>query len=275
MSLRCPEIAALAVAAACAVVTGVGRGEAADLRVCADADNLPYSHKNGAGFENRIAALVAQELGANVTYTWFPQRRGFVRNTLNARTCDVVIGVPTAFEQVRTTAPYYRSSYVFVYRKDGVAGYRSFDEPALRTARIGIQLIGSDLATTPPGHALARRGITDNVVGFTIDGEVPQAQRMIEAVAARELDVALVWGPQAAYFARRAPVPLELARAEAPSELAELPFEFPISMGVRKSDAALQQALDEIIARRRSDIDAILAEFNVPRADAPGSVRSR
>jgi mxaJ protein len=238
------------------------------LRVCADPDNLPYSRRDGSGFENRIAEAVAKELGATLVYTWLPQGRGLVRKTLNADLCDVLVGVPSAYEPARTTAAYYRSSYVFVYRKGEGEPYRDFDDARLKSVRVGVQLVGDDLATTPPGHALAARGIIDNVTGFALYGERPQGERMMRALAKRDIDVALVWGPQAAYYAARQGVALELSPAHAPPELAGVPFEFSIAMGVRKRDAGLQQALDRAIARRRGEIDAILAEFRVPRAEA-------
>jgi len=240
---------------------------ARELRVCADPDNLPYSHEDGSGFENRIAAMVAEELGAAVSYTWFPQRRGFIRNTLNAGRCDVVMGVPTDFDLALTTKPYYRSTYAFVFRADTAAPYRSFDDARLKTARIGVQLIGDDLATTPPAHALALRGIVKNVSGFPVYGERPQAERMVEALARGELDVALVWGPQAAYYARRERVALAVAPVRQQSVIPGVPFEFSMSMGVRKADAALKAELDGVIEARRDDFDRVLREYGVPRSD--------
>jgi ABC-type amino acid transport substrate-binding protein len=174
--------------------------------------------------------------------------------------------VPTEFERVATTRPYYRSMYVFVTRS-GERAPAAFDDPRLRSARIGVQLIGNDLAATPPGYALAKSGVTDNVVGFTVFGDGPAAQRIVDAVATRRLDVALVWGPQAAYFARRAGVALEVTPAIAPPEAGGMPFEFSMSMGVRRGDKALLAELEEVIARRRADIDRILAAYSVPRAD--------
>jgi len=265
-ALRTAVTRALLVAVALAF--GFTQARASELRVCSDPDNLPYSHANGSGFENRIAELVAQDLGAKLVYTWFPQRRGFVRRTLNARLCDVVIGVPTAFDLVRTTKPYYRSIYTFVYPAVSSHRYGSFEDPALATARIGIQLIGDDFDATPPAHVLALKGIVNHVVGYPVYGEHPQAERMVQALARGEIDVAIIWGPQAAYYARRAELPLKIVAAKAPADLAMLPFEFSISMGVRKNDASFAQRLDEVLARRRSEIDAILDEYYVPRVNA-------
>jgi quinoprotein dehydrogenase-associated probable ABC transporter substrate-binding protein len=245
-------------------VAAVAAGE---LRVCADPQNLPYSREDGAGFENRVMQVVARELGAPLAMVWLPEGRGHIRKTLNAGLCDVLAGVPAMLDRVRTTAPYYESSYVFVSRADRGAPYRSFDDPRLVTAKIGVQLIGDDLAATPPGHALAARGLT-NVVGYTVHGERAQVERMIEDVASGATDVAVAWGPQAGYFAARQAVPLRLGRADAPAELAQVPFVFAISMGVRKSDTALQQALDGALERARAEIDSILAEYAVPRVDS-------
>ena len=127
------------------------------LRVCSDPNNLPFSNARGEGFENRIAELLARDLGTHVAYTWWAQRRGFLRNTLNAGACDVVIGYPADAEMAQTTAPYYRSSYMFVTRR----GLRidSLDDPRLQTLRVGVQLIGDDGGEFAAGACLepARR----------------------------------------------------------------------------------------------------------------------
>jgi mxaJ protein len=205
-------------------------------------------------------------MGAELRYEWLPLRRGFVRKTMGAGLCDVFIGVPKDFERVLVTRPYYRSSYVFV---DGprARGVDHFDDPRLRSLTIGVQLVGNDLAATPPGYALALNGHVENVRGFTIYGHGPVAQRMIAALASGELDAALIWGPQAGYFAKPSRTPLELRLAHSPAGLAGVPFEFDIAMGVRRGDRALRDELDAIIDRRRADIDAILAAYSVPRTD--------
>jgi mxaJ protein len=245
---------------------------ARELRVCSDPDNLPLSHENGGGFENRIAHVVADEMGAELRYEWMPLRRGFVRKTMGSGSCDVLIGVPKTFGPVLTTRAYYRSSYVFV---DGPAaqGIDTFDDPRLRHLRVGVQLVGNDLAATPVGHALTMNGHVNNVQGFTIFGDGPASQRMIDAITARTLDTALVWGPQAGYFAARAAPRPELRVARAPVDLANVPFEFDIAMGVRRGDIALRDELDSILERRRTDIDAILSAYSVPRTDGPREER--
>jgi quinoprotein dehydrogenase-associated probable ABC transporter substrate-binding protein len=259
-------VAGALLAAAAAALGAAHAGEPPrELRVCADPDNLPYSQRDESGFENRIARLVADDMGATLSYFWQEQRRGFVRKTMGAGLCDLFIGVPAAFDKVLRTRPYYRSTYVAVYRS-GAPAFTGFDPGRLRKRRIGVQLIGNDLAASPPGAALVRAGAIDNVTGFTIYGDGPAARRMIDAVAAGRIDLALVWGPQAGYFAHRAPVPMQVVPAAAPPGLAQ-PFEFSIAMGVRKDDAALRDRLDEIIERRRAEIDAILASYFVPRVD--------
>jgi mxaJ protein len=244
-----------------------------DLRVCADPNNLPFSNRRGEGFENKLAELVAADLGMRVRYTWWPQRRGFFRNTLDAGVCDVVMGVPTALERVRVTRPYYRSTYVFVTRA-GASSVRSFDDPILRRVRVGVQMIGDDYANSPPAHALAVRGITDNVVGYMVYGDYAQESppsRIVRAVARREVDVAVVWGPLAGFYAARQTPALRLQPVSPTADSPALPFTFDIGMGVRRGDKALQERLDAVIARHRPGIDALLARFHVPRVDTPGA----
>jgi mxaJ protein len=240
------------------------------LRVCADPNNLPFTNSAGEGFENRIAALIARDMHARVKYTWWAQRRGFIRNTLKAHECDVVLGLPSAFEMAAVTRPYYRSSYVFVSRKDKHLGITSFDDPKLKRVRVGVQLIGDDGANTPPAHALSNRGIIDNVRGYTVYGDYRQPNppaRIIDAVTRGEVDVAVVWGPLAGWFARGSKVPLDVVPVSPEIDLPFLPFVYDISMGVRREDVALRQELDAILERRKTEIDRILADYGVPRVD--------
>ncbi|NUZ06757.1 substrate-binding domain-containing protein [Piscinibacter koreensis] len=286
MSSRCPDALGrvLALAVACAAALSAPGARAADapaadapaaaasdgapqparLRVCADPDNLPFSRADRSGFENRIAQMIADDLGWRLEYAWLPQVRGFVRKSIGAGLCDVFIGVPAGFDRVLTTRPYYRSGYVFVNRADAREALASFDDPRLARLRIGVQLIGDDAAATPPGHALARHGALERVVGYPVFGEGPAAQRAVDDLAAGRLDAALLWGPQAGYFAARSSVPMRLAPAQAPADVA-LPFEFSIAMGVRKGDRALRQRLDDALERRAAEIAAILDDFAVPR----------
>jgi mxaJ protein len=247
------------------------------LRVCADPNNLPFSNEHLEGFENKIAAILAREMNVDVEYTWWAQRRGFIRNTLKAGDCDLVVGVPNSFELALTTAPYYRSTYVFVSRKDRRLDLRSFDDPRLRQLKIGVQLIGDDFANTPPAHALSNRGIIGNVRGYTVYGDYAEANppaRIIDAVVKGEVDVAVVWGPLAGYFAGRQKVALTVVPVSPEIDLPFLPFVYDISMGVRRGDDAFRDELEEIIARRRADIEAILDEYGVPRVGSTQSEKA-
>src|SRR5207247_1023728 len=230
------------------------------LRVCADPNNLPYSNEKQQGFENAIASLVAKDLGANVKYTWWPQRRGFVRNTLKTGDCDMIVGVPSNFALAWPTQPYYRSSYVFVSRRDRALRIESLDDPRLERWRVGVQMIGNDHVNSPPAHALAKRGAVDNIVGYM----VYEPGAIVDAVARGDVDVAIVWGPQAGYFARQQRVPLEITPVSPQIDVPFLPVVFDISMGTRRGDA-LHEKLDRIIERRRSEIEAILDRYGVPR----------
>ena len=245
---------------------------AREIRVCADPDNLPFSHRDESGFENRIARLVADEMGAQLRYEWLPFIRGYVRKTMGAGLCDVFIGVPKEFERVMTTRPYYRSSFAWI-EGPRARGIDALDDPRLANLRLGVQLVGNDLAATPPAHALARAGYVDNVRGFTVMGDGPAAQRLVRAVASGDLDAGLAWGPQAAWFAAREGRELDVRVAHAPAGLEDQPFEFDISMGVRRGDRGLRDELDVILEKRRVDIDAILAAYGVPRTDARGDAQ--
>jgi quinoprotein dehydrogenase-associated probable ABC transporter substrate-binding protein len=238
------------------------------LRVCADPNNLPFSNERGEGFENKLAEMLAEDLGERLEYTWWAQRRGFFRNTLSAGACDVVLGVPASFELAATTAPYYRSTYVFVYRKGGGIQVHSFDDAVLRDVKVGVQLVGDDGANTPPAHALSARGVVANVRGYTLYGDYARPNppaRIVEAVAAGEVDVAVAWGPLAGYFARRQRVPLEVVPVLPQFDLPFLPFVYDISMGVRRGDEGLRLKLEDFIERRRPEIERVLDDYGVPK----------
>ena len=242
-------------------------GDHKEFRVCADPNNLPFSNRKQEGFENKIAELLAHDFGSQVTYTWWPQRRGFIRNTLNAGVCDVVLGVPSGYDPTLTTQPYYRSTYVFVYPKN--AGYHiaSFDDPLLQKLKIGVHLIGDDYANSPPAHALSEKGIVKNVVGYSVFGDYAEDSppgKIIAAVAAGEVDMAIVWGPIAGYFAQKQTVPLTLVPVPADASSPSLPFTYSIALGVRRKDTELKSKLDEALSRKATEVRKILEEYGVP-----------
>jgi mxaJ protein len=273
MSFRCPDRTSYWIVAALLFVATASGGSSPPLRVCADPDNLPFSNQRGEGFENRLAELFARDLHTSVAYTWRAQRRGFVRKSFAGAACDVIIGVPAQLTQLLRTAPYYRSTYVFVARRDRHLSVRSFDDPRLRTLRVGVQVIGDDGADTPPAIALARRGMITNVRSFVVPddrGANGIEPRIIEAVARREIDVAVAWGPFAGYWAHRSRVSLALDPVLAPADLAFLPFTFDIALGVRPGDANLRARLDSALSRRHRDIERILDAYGVPHAPPSG-----
>ena len=251
------------------------------LRVCADPNNLPFSDRAGEGFENHIAELLARDLHAKVEYTWWAQRRGYARNTVKADHCDLWPGVAAGVESLDTTRPYYRSSYVFVSRADRDLDIGSFDDPRLRALTIGVQMIGNDATNTPPTHALARRGIIDNVRGYMVYGHYdrpdPEAP-IVRAVANGDVDVALVWGPLAGYFAKHSPVPLRLVAVHPQYDGSDWPMAFDVSVGVRRGDAALKREIEAALDREHAAIERILDRYGVPRvppADAVASKREK
>jgi mxaJ protein len=243
------------------------------LRVCADPNNLPFSNRAGQGFENKLAELVARDLGERLQYSFAAQQPHFIRRTLDARQCDLLIGVPAGLEQIDETRPYYASTYVFVSRTADDLRLSSLSDPRLRALRIGVHLIAGE--DTPPELALGELGIVDNVSGFMIYGDYSKPNppaRLIEALATRHIDVAAVWGPLGGYFARHAAVPLTVAPIAETARFAPLTFRYAIAMGVRKGDRARRERLDGVLARERPKIIALLQSYGVPLVELNGGV---
>jgi mxaJ protein len=239
------------------------------LRVCADPNNLPFSNDRGEGFENQIANTIARDLDKSVVYYWHPQRRGFLRTTLFADACDVVMGVPSSLELARVTRPYYRSSFVFVSRRDRRLALTSLDDPRLRSLRIAIPITGDDYDNPPPARALAARHIIDNVRGYPVYGDYSKphpASGAVDAVRNGDVDVAIAWGPIAGFAARQPGRALDLVPVPDQDEL--VPFSFEISMAVRREDVPLAKQLDAAIVRHAAQIQQTLTNFGVPLANA-------
>jgi mxaJ protein len=233
-----------------------------ELRVCGDPNNLPFSNEKLEGLENKIADVIAKDLGETVTYFWWPHQRGVVKRVLNAKHCDIMLGIPKGYDPVLWTKPYYRTGYVMAYRKDRKLKLRSLDDPALKTLKIGVQV------NTPPHDALGRRGIADNVVGYQLmfDSNFHAEDypgKVVEDVLAGTVDVAMVWGPIAGYFAKKKGAPLEIVSIDDPSDTTAR-FAFDISMGVRKGDKERKEQLEGALARRHDEIEHVLADFGVP-----------
>ena len=237
------------------------------LTACADPNNLPFSNKAQQGFENKLASMIAADLHAQLRYIWWAQRRGYVRNTLNERACDFWPGIASNVEMVATTRPYYRSTYMFVTRQAANLSGLTLDDPRLKTLRIGVQMVGNDASNTPPAHALAMRGVIGNVRGYMLYGNYrepnPPAE-IVRAVERGEVDVALVWGPLAGYFAAQSPVPLRLEPVTPWFADQQWPMQFDVSVGVQKDNQKLLGEIDRVLVHRAGDIRKLLAAYHVP-----------
>lgn len=265
MTRQAVLVSALAVASA---LLGAGARPASadeqkELRVCGDPNNLPFSNEKREGIENKIAEVIASDLGMTVAYTWWPHQRGLVKRVLNTGRCDVMLGIPKGYDPVLWTRPYYRTGYVMAYRADSGLKLRSLDDPALKTLKIGVQV------NTPPHDALGQRGIVgDNVIGYQLmfDSNFHAEDypgKVVEDLIAGRVDVALVWGPIAGYFVKKRGARLELVTIEDRPESTNR-FAFDISVGVRKGNQELKARLEESLARRRDEIEHILRDFGVP-----------
>jgi mxaJ protein len=234
------------------------------LTVCTDPHNLPFSDAQGRGFENKVAALVARDLGMQLRL--FPQRlgRGFVRNVLNEGKCDLLPGIPEGWKQVSSTTPYYHSSYVFISKASRRLDLDSLASPALKSLKVGVQIGDDEYA--PPALLLARNGYLSGIVGFDT---VEDPDSILRALQNGAIDVAVVWGPLAGSYRRRDPslrlLPIK-DKTPAPFVLS-----FAISMGVRKRDTALRDRINVVLARRKREIDRILQDAGVPLTAAPVS----
>jgi mxaJ protein len=259
---RLIQIVVVLLTCACASVT-----YARELRVCADPNNMPFSNERQQGFENQLVNLVAKNLDAQVKYVWWAQRRGNIRNTLKAGLCDLVPGVASGLEMLATTQPYYRSTYVFVTRRDRNLKLSGFDDAQLHRLKIGVQMIGDDFANTPPAHALSKRGIVDNVRGYMLYGDYSQdspPRLILEDVANGKLDLAVVWGPLAGYYAQKIRPKLALQPVGVANDGPELPMAFDISMGVRRQDRELKQEIEQVLAQHHREIEVLLQRYGVP-----------
>lgn len=238
------------------------------LRVCADPNNLPFSNNREQGFDNKIAQLAARDLGKTAAFVWVPERGdSFVQKNLLAHKCDLVMGMPSGFAEAATTEPYYRSTYVFVWRRDRNLNIQSLNDPALRRLRIGVHVVSDEASNLPPAQALANRGMFRNMVAYSIYGDTstpnPPAALM-RAVETGKVDLAIAWGPLAGYFSKRSSAPMEIVPVAPMVDRPFLPFTFSVSMGVRPQDKQLLASLNRIIARRGHEIESILRQYGVP-----------
>lgn len=259
------------------LMAGATLSQSWDLRVCLDANNLPYSNEQGEGYENAIAQLVADELGAELVSVFLPAPHAVQRSRMmELGECDLSMSVIDGDQAYLTTVAYYRSSYVFIYPRDARLELSSLDDPVLQELRIGVQQsIGEGIS--PAAQALAMRELLDNLVAYRVSHGTGQLmQPVVEAVAEGQVDVALVWGPAAGFFAGRSPVDLELVPVSPEIDMPFMPYVFSVSLGVRPGDIALRDRLSQVLAGRWDDVQAILDDFGVPRLPLPapgGSLR--
>jgi quinoprotein dehydrogenase-associated probable ABC transporter substrate-binding protein len=233
------------------------------LRVCADPSNLPFSNEKGEGFENKIMELMAGKLDKKLAYVWYPQSTGFVRNTLGARRCDVIPGFPQGDELAQTTNPYYRTAYALVIKPgSGLDDLDSLGDPRLEDKRIGI------VAGTPPATYLAVKGLMHKAKPYplVVDTRVDSvAQAMMRDLASGEIDVGVLWGPMAGYYAARANPPMRVAPLLKETGGPQLAFR--IAMGVRPADQNWKRQLNKLIADNQAEINRVLLAFGVPLLD--------
>jgi mxaJ protein len=242
------------------------------IRVCADPDNMPLSNQKGEGFEQKIAELVAKEWNAKIEYAWWPVRRGFFARALNGRYCDVAIQAPAEFDMAAVTKPYFRSGYVFVTRKADGLDLKSLADPRLKKLKIGVNILNSDAENTPPAMALSRYGVVGNLTGYpTFYTDSIRPEDIVTAVAKKDIDVGIVWGPVAGYFARRSAVPLKLQPLAERDSATDFPFRFNIGIAVRRRDRALRDSLQTVLDRRKPEIQAILKEYGIPTFPIPAA----
>ncbi len=248
----------------CTVMPAVAAAQPV-LRVCADPNNLPFSNQQEQGFENEVAELLAAQLDMRLEYTWWAERKSFLKNSLESGRCDVVIGVPSSLTHVMATKPYYRSTYVFVSRHDRNLQITSLNDPRFAHWRIGVHVVGDDYA--PPAAALARSGVNANIVGFSLFGKFGDQnppRKIVSAVANRDIDVAIVWGPFAGYFGKQESVALDIVPVS-PATFLGIPFTYDISAAVRNGNDNLREQLDNALQSDTAAIQQILAEYGVPQ----------
>jgi mxaJ protein len=231
-----------------------------EFKVCSDPDNMPYSNLKQEGFEDKIAQVLANDLGKKLTFAYAYNRQGFLRNTINAMRCDVIIGTTSDYDALRTSKPYYRSGHVFVWRKDSGFNITNWDSPDLKKGVIGV--IGQSPATIP---------LRDHdLIGYSKpyrmqrDLNLPTSF-MIDDLAKKEIDVAVMWGPIAGYYAKKSPVPMDLVFIPEYNNVDLKGKEYwNISVGVRKKDKARMADIDAALERNKDKIAKILADYGIP-----------
>jgi quinoprotein dehydrogenase-associated probable ABC transporter substrate-binding protein len=233
------------------------------FRVCADPRNLPFSNDKGEGFENKLAELFAEKLQRKLDYKYFPQASGFVRMTLAAHRCDVIMGYPQGDDLVQGTNPYYRTAYALIAKRgNGLDEVSTLEDPRLKGKRIGI------VAGTPPATNMAVNGLMANAKPYQlmVDTRIDSsAMAMIKDLTAGEIDAGILWGPMAGYYAKQASPPLHIMPLVKETSGPRLAYR--IGMGVRPADQNWKRLLNRLIQENQPAINKIMLEFGVPLLD--------
>lgn len=239
------------------------------LRVCGDPGNMPFSERKEDGFENKIAAIVADELKVKVRYYWLTQGPGFVRNTLGTGLCDLIIGSAAGGELVQHTNPYYRSAYSLVSRKGELDGVKRLDDPRLKDKVIGV------IGGTPPVNRMGEVGLIGKMKAYAPYQLDPArkhqtiAAEAVADIAEKKTDAAILWGPAAGWLAKQSGVPMEVVPLlEEPDRP---PLTFRIAMGVRMEENDWKRSLNTILRKRRADIEKVLRDYEVPLLEEEGN----
>jgi quinoprotein dehydrogenase-associated probable ABC transporter substrate-binding protein len=271
-TVTCAIGAATGLALACLAIPGPAAaqpvGEILDrneMRVCADPNDLPFSNEKGEGFENKIAQILGKELNLPVRYVFFPQVTGFVRNTLLARSCDLIMGTVTGDDLVQTTTPYYYSGYVAVYRADRGLAFASLDDPKLKSLHIGI------ISATPPSNLLVRHDLMANARPYALLVDTryeSTTHQMVDDIMKGEIDMGLLWGPIAGYFIKSAKLPLAISLV--PNEPGEPRMEYHIAIGVRANEREWRRRINNALQKEHQQITAVLEDYGIPLLDEQG-----
>ena len=237
------------------------------LKICADPNNLPFSDEKKEGFENKIAELIGTELGRPVDYVWFPQVIGFVRNTLRAHLCDLVMGTVAGDEIMQTTNPYYFTTYVILRRSDKEFAFEGLDDPRLKTLRLGV------VAGTPPSDLLVRYDLMSHAKPYALSVDTrfqSPTREMVQDVVDGTIDVGFLWGPIAGYWRKHDALPLTLVPLKSEPGAARMAYH--IAMGVRANEPEWRRRINAAILKRQSEITAILRDYGVPLLDEQGEL---
>ena len=233
------------------------------LRVCADPHNLPFSNEKGEGFENKLAELFAEKLNKKLDYMYFPQATGFVRMTLGAHRCDVIMGFPQGDDLVQGTNPYYRTAYALVAKQgSGLEDVATLEDERLKGKHIGI------VAGTPPGTNMAVNGLMANAKPYQLMVDTrldSSAEAMIADLMSGQIDAGILWGPMAGFYAKNANPPLHVTPLVKEKTGPRLTFR--IGMGVRGADQNWKRLLNRLIQENQPAINKILLDFGVPLLD--------